>query len=126
MTFGAFLKKLREEKQFKIRELGRLAKLDPAYIYRLEEGEKSSPSDEVLRNLIRSLKLDERRERILRLLTQQSDVDDQLINLVLKKETILIEDFESAAKASFRENRPQTEEQWEKYLQKIKEAREAI
>lgn len=126
MTFGRFLKKLREGKHFKIRELARLAQIDPAYVYRLEEGGKSSPSDKVLKSLIRSLKPDERQERILRLLTEQGEVDDNLVNLVLKKEKILIEDFESAARASFRENRPKTEDQWERYLEGIKKVREEI
>ncbi len=126
ITFGHFLKLLREEKELKIRELARLAQLDQAYIYRLEGGEKSSPSEQVLKGLIRSLKADERRSRILLLLAEQGEVDKNLITLVLENGEIAIEDFESAARASFRENRPKTEEQWSRYINHIRRARETI
>jgi transcriptional regulator with XRE-family HTH domain len=124
MTFGKFLKKLREEKDLGIRELARLSGQDAAYIYRLEAGEKSSPSDEVLKSLIRSLKPEERRQRVLRLLAERGEVDDVLVELVLSDTKIVVEDFESAAGASFRENRPETEEQWRRYIAQIKNARE--
>lgn len=123
MIFAQFLKRLREEKGLGIRELARLSGQDPAYIYRLEVGDKSSPSNEVLKSLIRSLKPDERRQRILQLLAERGEIDDILVELVLKDTEIVIEDFESAAGASFRENRPTTEEQWRRYIAQIKQAR---
>jgi len=126
MTFGQFLKTLRENKGLGIRELARLAGQDAAYIYRLEAGEKSSPSDEVLKTLIRSLKPDERRERVLRFLAKHDEISDILVELVLKDTKIVIEDFESAATASFRESRPETDEQWRRYIAQIKKAREDI
>ena len=126
MTFGEFLKRLREEKGFKIRELARLSRQDPAYIHRLESGERISPSADVLKSIIRSLKADERQQRILRLLGDQGEVDDTLVSLVLRKEEILMEDFESAARASFRGSPPKTEEQWEKFIDGIRKARESI
>lgn len=124
MTFAQFLKMLREEKNLGMREFARLSDQDPAYIYRLEAGDKSSPSAEVLKSLIRSLKPDERQARILRLLADRGEVDDVLVKLVLKDTKIVIEDFESAAGASFRENRPETEEQWRKYIARVRKARE--
>ena len=126
VTFGTFLKELREEKGLKLRELARLSKQDPAYIYRLESGERTSPSDDVLRTLVRSLKPDERREHIFWLLAERGEVSDSLVSLVLQDEKIVIEDFESAARASFRENPPSTGEQWRKYIDRIRRAREAI
>ena len=126
MTFGQFLKTLREGKDLGIRELARLSGQDAAYIYRLEAGEKSSPSDEVLKTLIRSLKSDERRECVLRFLAERGEIDDVLVELVLKDSNIVIEDFESAAGASFRESRPETEEQWRRYIAQIKKARQDI
>ena len=126
MTFGQFLKTLREGKDLGIRELARLSGQDAAYIYRLEAGEKSSPSDEVLKTLIRSLKSDERRERVLRFLAERGEIDDVIVELVLKDSNIVIEDFESAAGASFRESRPETEEQWRRYIAQIKKARQDI
>lgn len=125
MTFGRFLKTLREKKDLKIRELARLSQQDPAYVYRLEEGEKSSPSEAVIKSLIRSLRLNEREAHVLGLLAER-EIDENLINLVLNNDQILLVDFESASRASFRESPPRTEEEWLKYLQKIREAREEI
>jgi len=126
MTFGDYLKKLREEKGFGIRELARLSGQDPAYIHRLESGAKVSPSADVLKTIVRSLKVSERRQRVLSLLADQGEVDAALVSLVLRKEEILMVDFESAAKASFRGNRPKTEEQWEKFIDGIRQARESF
>src|SRR6266496_3931304 len=112
MTFGQFLKKLREEKNLGLRELARLVDFDAAYIYRLEEGEKRSPSDDVLKAVIRSLKPGDRRARILRFLAEHGAASDELVNLAATDENIPIEDFESAARASFRGSPPTTQEQW--------------
>jgi transcriptional regulator with XRE-family HTH domain len=126
MTFGQFLRKLREEKSLGLRELARLVDFDPAYIYRLEEGEKRSPSEDVLKAVIRSLKPGDRRARILRFLAEQGEVYDELVNLAVSDEKILIEDFESAARASFRGSPPKTQGQWRRYLEGVRKARQSI
>ena len=46
-AFGLLLQHLREEKGLSLRDLAKLAEIDHAYIYRLEAGDKESPSDEV-------------------------------------------------------------------------------
>lgn len=53
---GLLLRKLRETRDLSSRELGQLADIDHTYIYRLETGEKQSPSDELLARLLRVLK----------------------------------------------------------------------
>ena len=53
---GLLLQKLREIRDLSTRELGQLADVDHAYIYRLEKGEKQSPSEDVLARLLRVLK----------------------------------------------------------------------
>jgi len=60
------------------------------------------------------------------LLAGWGEVDDTLVSLIRRKREILTEDFESAARASFRGNHPKTEEQWEKFITGIKKARESI
>ena len=62
---GFLLQHLRERRGLSLRELGQLAQTDHAYIYRLEQGEKGAPSEDVLLRLIRALKA-ERREAELR------------------------------------------------------------
>src|SRR5213082_1489813 len=58
--FGVALKTLRERRTLYGRELSTLAELDHAYENRLEAGEKTNPSDEVLDKLVRALKPSER------------------------------------------------------------------
>ncbi len=55
-ALGVLLKKMREQRGLSFRELGRLAELDHAYIYRLEAGDKDDPSTEALGKLTRALK----------------------------------------------------------------------
>ena len=43
---GLLLRKLRETRDLSSRELGQLADIDHTYVYRLETGEKQSPSEE--------------------------------------------------------------------------------
>lgn len=57
---GLLLRKLREARDLSSRELGQLADIDHTYIYRLETGEKQSPSDDLLARLLRVLKADQR------------------------------------------------------------------
>ena len=47
-ALGVLLRSLRDGRGLNLRELGLLAEVDHAYIYRLETGAKESPSEEVL------------------------------------------------------------------------------
>lgn len=53
---GLLLRTLRESRGLSSRELGVLAEIDHTYIYRLETGEKQSPSEDYLARLLRVLK----------------------------------------------------------------------
>ncbi len=66
---GLLLRKLREARDLSSRELGQLADIDHTYIYRLETGEKRSPSAEVLTKLLRVLKADQRATEMAQWLT---------------------------------------------------------
>lgn len=66
---GLLLRKLREARDLSSRELGQLAEIDHTYIHRLENGEKQSPSDDLLMRLLRVLKADQREAEMARWLT---------------------------------------------------------
>lgn len=85
-----------------MRELGQLAGIDHAYIYRLETGDKESPSEEVLAKLIRALKAGKREGDMLRYLAQHPETDPALVANVLNDPTVTYEMFCSAAGAAFR------------------------
>ena len=74
-AFGLLLQRLREERRLSLRELGQLAEIDHAYIYRLENGQKESPSEEALTKLIRALKAPKREAEMLRYLATHIRVD---------------------------------------------------
>jgi HTH-type transcriptional regulator, competence development regulator len=101
-AFGFLLQKLREQRSLSLREFGQLSDVDHAYIYRLETGDKESPSDDVVSKLIRALKAGKREADMLRYLAQHADTDTGLVAHVLPDPTISYEIFASVAGAAFR------------------------
>ena len=57
---GIALRTLRERRTLSLREVGQLSTVDHAYVHRLETGEKTSPSHELVAKLLKVLKPDER------------------------------------------------------------------
>jgi transcriptional regulator with XRE-family HTH domain len=100
--FGLLLQKLREERRLSLRELAQLSDVDHAYIYRLENGDKGSPSEEVLLKLIRALKAGKREADMLRYLAKHTETDPALVEFTLKDPTIRYDIFTSAAGAAYR------------------------
>ncbi len=100
--FGLLLQRLREERRLSLRELGQLAEIDHAYVYRLESGEKESPSEEALTKLIRALKAPKREGDMLRYLAAHPQVDPGLVEYVLMDRTVTIEEFRAAAGMAYR------------------------
>jgi transcriptional regulator with XRE-family HTH domain len=101
-AFGVLLRTLREARGLSPRELARLTDIDHAYIYRLETGEKESPSEEVLTKLVRALKAGKREADMLRYLAQHRETDAALVKHVLGDPSVTFEIFASVAGAAFR------------------------
>jgi len=101
-ALGVLLRVLREERALKLRELGQLADVDHAYIYRLETGAKESPSDEVLSKLIRALKAGKREALMLRFLAEHPATDAALVKQVLGDKSVTYDIFAAAAGTAFR------------------------
>jgi len=111
MSFGYALKKFREDRGLSPRELGKLADIDQAYIYRLEKDEKTSPSEKTVESLVRTLKLTPRRADLLRLLVGKT-VNTMLIDVFIEDENRSLERLEPLALMSFRGKRPETQDDW--------------
>ena len=94
---GAALRKLRERRTLSIRELGRLADIDHAYIYRLEQGEKTSPSPELITTLLAVLKPNARDSAMVKWLVDHSETWDELVAYSLDDPSVTIEEFTMAA-----------------------------
>jgi transcriptional regulator with XRE-family HTH domain len=101
-ALGVLLQRLREGRRLSLRELGQLADIDHAYIYRLENGEKESPSEEVLSKLVRALKATKREADVLRYLAEHSQTDPELVAHALDDSSVTFEEFCSAAGAAYR------------------------
>jgi transcriptional regulator with XRE-family HTH domain len=101
-AFGYLLQRLREERRLSLRELGQLADIDHAYIYRLETGDKESPSQEVLSKLIRALKATKREADMLRYLAEHPHTDLALVAHTLADASVTFEEFRSAAGVAYR------------------------
>ena len=119
-ALGTLLRRLREERRLSLRELSQLSEVDHAYIYRLETGEKESPSDDVVGKLIKVLRPSDSVGRILHFLAQAPETDPTLVELIWDDPAIDPELFQSAAGMRFRGNaRPD----WKKVIQRIRRLR---
>lgn len=105
-ALGVLLEHLRELRGFSLRDLSELSKVDHAYIYRLEKGEKESPSHEVLSKLSRPLKAPARETAMLRYLAEHSDTDPGLVKHLLDDRAISYEVFAMVAGAAHRGSKP--------------------
>jgi transcriptional regulator with XRE-family HTH domain len=101
-AFGFLLQRLREQRGLSLRELAQLAGIDHAYIYRLEIGDKESPSEEVVTKLVRALKVGKREADMLRYLAEHPLVDPGLVAHALCDATVTIEEFSTAAGVAYR------------------------
>jgi len=101
---GAALRTLRDRRTLSIRELGRLAEIDHAYIYRLEQGEKSSPSPGVIATLLGALKASPREATMVKWLVDHSDTWDELVIHCLNDSSVTLEEFTMGAGVRYRGN----------------------
>ena len=101
-ALGVLLRNLREKRKFSFRELGQLADVDHAYIYRLETGSKESPSAESLQKLTKALKADKRESDILRFLAAHPNTAPALAALAIEDPGVTYDEFATAAGMAFR------------------------
>jgi len=120
MNLGSALRYFREERTLSLRELATLSGVDHAYIHRLEAGDKTAPSPDVLEKLARGLKLTAHRRKILDLLTTVSRIDVHLFELALEAPE-RFDLVKVAATMSFRGARPESKTDWEAKLTQIEE-----
>lgn len=94
---GIALKNLRERRTLSLREMSQLSTVDHAYVHRLETGEKTSPSVELVGKLLKVLKPSERDGDLVKWLIDHADADPALVEFVLADPSISVEVFTAAA-----------------------------
>ena len=101
-ALGRLLRKLRELRGLTLRNVADLSKVDHAYVYRLETGEKTTPSDDVIGRLERALRPPRREAEILHYLASHAETDPDLITFVGDHSDVSFEDFGSLASVAHR------------------------
>lgn len=101
---GVALKTLRERRALSLREIGQLSSVDHAYVYRLESGEKTHPSPDLVEKLLNVLKPEERDAALVMWLVDHAGADPSLVEFVLQNPSISIDIFSAAAGVRHRGN----------------------
>jgi len=101
---GVALKTLRERRTLSLREIGQLSSVDHAYVHRLESGEKTNPSPDLVEKLLRVLKPGERDYALLMWLVDHAEADPRLVEFMLNDPSISIDIFSAAAGVRHRGN----------------------
>lgn len=101
---GVALKTLRERRTLSLREIGQLSSVDHAYVHRLESGEKTNPSPDLVEKLLRVLKPGERDAALVVWLVDHAEADPRLVEFVLNDPSISIDIFSAAAGVRHRGN----------------------
>ncbi len=101
---GTALKALRERRTLSLREIGQLSSVDHAYVHRLESGEKTNPSPDLIEKLLKVLKPGERDAELVMWLVDHAEADPRLVEFVLQNPSIKIEVFMAAAGVRHRGN----------------------
>ncbi len=120
MDYGTALNRFRTERGLSLRELATLSGVDHAYIHRLESGDKTAPSPDVMDKLARALKLSPVRRKFFEFTAMAGAIDDHLFEVGFKDPERL-ETIKVAATMSFRGAKPSTEEEWRSKLDQIQE-----
>ena len=99
-ALGFLLRDLRDERKLSLREAAQLADVDHAYVYRLETGDKESPSDEVLTKLARALKAPRRETEMLRYIAVHPETETGLVAHVRRDPTVTYRLFRGSGQHS--------------------------
>jgi len=94
---GVALKTLRERRTLSLREVSQLSTVDHAYVHRLETGEKTNPSQDLVDKLLKVLKPDQRDAALIKWLADHAEADPQLVEFVLADSSISADVFAGAA-----------------------------
>lgn len=99
---GTALSLLRNRKDYSLRKAADLAKVDPGYLSRLENGDKVNPSNDTIDKILACLKPSARDCNIIYWLTSHPDTSPELVTYTLEIPEIDFDVFTVAAGARHR------------------------
>ncbi|OAK60202.1 transcriptional regulator [Variovorax paradoxus] len=94
---GVALRTLRERRTLSLRETSQLSSVDHAYVHRLETGEKTSPSQELVGKLLKVLKPADRDADLVKWLVDHPETDPALVEFALGDPDLEMDIFTAAA-----------------------------
>jgi transcriptional regulator with XRE-family HTH domain len=101
---GVAIKTLRERRTLSLRETAQLSSVDHAYVHRLETGEKTKPSLNLMEKLLKVFNTSERDVLLVTWLVDHADTDPSLVEFVLQDPSVSIDVFTAAAGVRHRGN----------------------
>lgn len=105
-ALGFLLKKLREYQKLTLRDVAQRGGVDHAYVYRLETGDKESPSDEVMKKLCAALAVTPREAQMLRFLASRPGTEVGLVDFAWQDRSVTADELEMLATVVNRGARP--------------------
>lgn len=94
---GEAINLLRTNRDISLREVSQLTSIDHAYVHRLEKGEKTNPSSDLIEKLIKVFKPNKRDAEILRWLATHADTNPELVKYVFDDPAVSLDEFVAAA-----------------------------
>ncbi len=98
---GIALRTLRDRRTLSLREINQISGIDHAYVHRLETGEKTNPSGELIEKLLKVLKPTDREASMVKWLVDH-EADPKLVSYVLGDKGVDMELFAVAASSMHR------------------------
>lgn len=101
---GVALRTLRERSGHSLRRITELTDVDHAYVYRLETGEKTNPSLDLVERVLAVLGTVPRENALVAWLVDHPETDHALVQYALEDSTVDVEIFSAAAGVRHRGN----------------------
>lgn len=101
---GVALRTLRERSGHSLRRITELTDVDHAYIHRLETGEKTNPSLDLVKKVLAVLGTAPRENELVAWLIEHPETDHALVQYALEDSSVDVEIFSAAAGVRHRGN----------------------
>jgi len=115
-TFGAYLKRIRLEREYTLRGFAGMMEVSPVYICDLEKDRKPAPTEERMEQIARLLSLDKREKEILydlaALTRNRPSVSSDLPEYIMENEIVRV-----ALRTA--KDVDATDEEWQEFIEKL-------
>lgn len=122
MTFGEYIKEKRLEKGITLRGFAEIIDISPVYMCNLEKGRRPAPSEAIMEKIIERLMLNkEERNLLYDLAAREQSAKNPVpkdLNGFLKDNRVIVSALRTA------KDLDATDEEWQEFIDKLKNSRE--